>query len=262
MPTACTRCGYVPASAADAWDCPQCGTTNRPAAAAKPVEPKRTPASRPSRAASPAAGPAAARAQRASTARRPGGVTLTANDTQFVAVYRWTSWLHFLIATVALGGAAVVHAWLSSTTGSVVAAALVAIAVYVVLMTLANRTTIRATREALTSRHGPIPVIGRDVLDALGFWPDAHDVTVPAARLLRVAKGGREIVDLASSDVDETRTKIYLKAVYHDGAGEVDVQLLPSTAPERVEDYIGLELDAWLSAAGLPVYTGAGRVDA
>lgn len=260
MATACARCGYVPASEADAWDCPQCGTTNRPPVAAPtPVETSRKPATRPAR---PVAAAGTPSGRRPSSARRPGGVTITASPTEFVAVYRWTSWIHFLVALVALGAAAAAHRFLSPTTGLVIGAALEAAAAYVVVMTLANRTTIRATRRSLTSRHGPIPVFGRDVLDALGFWPDAHDVEVPAARLLRVAKGGREIIDLASTDVDETRTKIYLKAVYHDGADEVDVQLLPSTAPERVEDYIGLELDAWLTAAGLPVYTGAGRVDA
>lgn len=245
--TPCTRCGYVPATPADAWDCPQCGTTNRPPVARKLATPAARPARQPARS--------------ASRARRPGGVTITANDTQFVAVYRWMSWGHFLVALIALATAAAAHGWLARPAGGLVASVLGAVAAYVLAMTLANRTTIRATRFALESRHGPIPVLGRDVLDAVGFWPDAHDVEIPAARLLRVAKGGREIMDLASSDVAATRTKVYLKAVYHDGAGEVDAQLLPSTAPKPVEDYIGLELDAWLSGAGLPAYTGAGRVD-
>jgi hypothetical protein len=194
--------------------------------------------------------------------RRRGRVTITATDAEFVAVYRWLSWIHLGLALVAFAAAVAAHRFLSPAAGAIAATTLGAIGVYVLAMTFANRTVVRATRASLTSCHGPVPVIGRDVFDALGFWPDAHDVEIPAARLLRVAKGGREIMDLASPDVDETRTKVYLKAVYHDGAGEVDAQLLPSTAPEQAEDAIGLALDAWLAAVGLPVYTGAGRRDA
>lgn len=170
-------------------------------------------------------------------------------------MYRWFSWGHLLLAMAAFAIAAVVSTVTSGIVGVAIGAVFAALAIYVGLVTLLNHSTIRITRTSLRARHGPIPVIGRDALDPLGFWPDVHDADVPTPLLLYVAKGARDMLDLA--DDGDAPTKVYLKAVLHDGAGAADVQLLPSTAPGDVEDFIGWELDAWLLRAGLPFYRGA-----
>ena len=181
---------------------------------------------------------------------------MTSTSAEIVAVYRWFSWGHLLLALLLFAIATAGVALLPGIVGAVVAVAFTALATYVGLVTLLNRTTIRVTRTALETRHGPMPLVGRDALDAFGFWPDVHDADVPAAQLLYVAKGARDMIDVTADDGDAP-AKVYLKAVLHDGAGAADVQLLPSTAPGDVEDFIGWALDAWLLRAGLPFYRGA-----
>jgi hypothetical protein len=186
-------------------------------------------------------------------------VTIASGDDGFVAVYRWFSWRDLLLALGALTLAAIAFLLLPARlVGLAVAALFGGVAVYLAAVTLTNRTIIHATRTALRARHGPIPIIAAEALDAFGFWPDVHDVEVPCSRLLYVAKGARDVFDVRSDDSDAPApVKVYLKAVLHDGAGAVDVQLLPSTASGEVEDAIGWALDAWLLRAGLPFYKGA-----
>jgi hypothetical protein len=180
-------------------------------------------------------------------------VTIAASKTEFVAVYRWFSWLHLLLALGGLLLAVVAFSFLRG--GTILAVVIGPAAAYVALVTVANRTTIRATREVLQARHGPIKIIAADAMDAFGFWPDVRDSWVPTASLLAIATGRREVMDL-SPDRDASPMKVYLRAVFHDGVDQAEIQLLPSTAPLAVETCIGWHLGRWLQDADLPHYRG------
>ena len=275
MAMTCSRCGHVRETDADAWDCPHCGTTNRkaaappaktPDAARRPPEAVRRPterrtARRPDDVRSAKHGAAPTASWRDQSSPRPASVTITTTDTEFVAVYRWFSWQPLLLALAALAIAPLPLGLLPAPFGLALTVLLVVPTTYFVLVTLVNRTTIRATRTSLEARHGPIAIIGGDAMDAFGFWPDVRDVMVPASKLMWVAKAEREMIDLSSEEsAQPAPTKVYLKAAFHDGVDVVEAQLLPSTAPDDVEDFIGWQLDGWLLRAALPFYKGAGSL--
>jgi hypothetical protein len=185
---------------------------------------------------------------------QPPSVAVEEAADALVIVYRWFSWTHLLLAIAGGVVLAPLALLLPKIVGEILALVIGAMAVYVAAVTLGNRSTITATREWLRAAHGPIPVVAGDAMDALGFWPDVASVSVPAARLVAIEKGKRDVVYTRD---DEARTKVYLHALLHDGAGVVPAQLLPSSAPPPVEDYVGAYLDRWFSAADLPLYRGA-----
>ena len=180
---------------------------------------------------------------------------MTSTATEIVAVYRWFSWGQVLLALAGVVIAVLALRIFPLAVGGLIALVFIAASAYIMAVALVNRTTVRATREVLEARHGPLPAVFADAMDAFGFWPDVKNVWIPSASLLAIATGERAVMDL-SKDRDRSPTKVYLRAVYHDGAGQTEIQLLPSMASGAVETYIGWQLGRWLQDADLPYYKG------
>ena len=67
--------------------------------------------------------------------------------------------------------------------------------VYFFLMSLLNSSTLRATRETIETKHGPLPTPGIQDVEIDFPWPDADDATIQTRDVLFITTGERQIIE-------------------------------------------------------------------